>query len=88
MKGAILGFPEKIGGSIGSCRKTARKAVDTVDGRNPAPVDRLFVPLFTGFIHPRWCRISAINSSEGQYTTNNLRSESLNDGFQVWNLHF
>ena len=37
--------------------------------RNPAPVDRYFVPLFifiyrvlTCFNHPRWCRISSINS--------------------------
>ncbi len=27
----------------------------TVDGRNPAPVDMVNIPLFTtGFIHPRW----------------------------------
>ena len=31
----------------------------TVDGRNPAPVDRWFTTLFIGgFNHPRWCRIS------------------------------
>ena len=33
----------------------------TVDGRNPAPVDMENSPLFTGF-HPRWCRMSSINS--------------------------
>ena len=28
---------------------------DTVDGRNPAPVDMDNIPLFTtGFIHPKW----------------------------------
>ena len=42
----------------GSCRPC-----DTVDGGNPAPVDRWFIPLFTRvYIHPRWCRISSINS--------------------------
>ena len=35
----------------------------TVDGRNPAPVDMVNIP-FTTFIHVRWCRISAINSTE------------------------
>ena len=42
-----------------------KKTYDTVDGRNPANQLRLVVeiPLFTGFQHhPRWCRISAINS--------------------------
>ena len=34
----------------------------TVDGRNPAPVNRWFIPLFIGFNHPRWCRISSIHS--------------------------
>ena len=33
------------------------------DGRNPAPVDRWFIPFLSGFIHPMWCRISSINSS-------------------------
>ena len=40
---------------------------DTVDGQNPAPVDRQPIPLCTGsykcFTHPRWCRISSINST-------------------------
>ena len=30
--------------------------------RNLAPVDMVNIPLFTGFIHPSWCRISSINS--------------------------
>ena len=30
--------------------------------RNPAPVGRQFIPLFTRFIHSRWCRMSSINS--------------------------
>ena len=36
----------------------------SVDGRNPAPVEvGIFLPLFFhGFVHPRWCRISSINS--------------------------
>ena len=37
----------------------------TVDGRNPAPVNVVNVPVFIGsegFIHFRWCRISSINS--------------------------
>ena len=37
----------------------------TVDGRNPAPVDMVNIPLFTRFYIcqvARWCRISSINS--------------------------
>ena len=35
----------------------------TVDGRNPAPVQvGNLSHYFYGFIHPRWCRISSINS--------------------------
>jgi hypothetical protein len=30
---------------------------DTVDGRNPAPVDRWVILFSIGF-HPSWCRIS------------------------------
>ena len=26
----------------------------TVDGRDPAPVDRLFIPYIQSFVHPRW----------------------------------
>ena len=38
--------------------------VDTVDGRNPAPVDIVNIPLFTGYYtNPRWLfGISSINS--------------------------
>ena len=35
--------------------------ITTVDGWNPAPFDSLSQYL-QGSIHPRWCRISAINS--------------------------
>ena len=38
-----------------------RNLCDTVDGRNPAPVDMVNI-LIPGFMHPRWCRISSINS--------------------------
>ena len=39
------------------------EADDTVDGRNPAPVDRLFIPLFPRFyISQVVSRISCINS--------------------------
>ena len=33
-----------------------RLEIDTVDGRNPAPVDMVNIPLFTGifYIHPKW----------------------------------
>ena len=34
--------------------------------RNLAPVDLVNIPLFTGFIHPSWCRISSINSLTAQ----------------------
>ena len=35
----------------------------TVDGRNPAPVDKYSLSRYLqDFIHPRWCRISSINS--------------------------
>ena len=36
---------------------------DTVDGQNPAPVEVGSLPHYLpGFNHPRWCRISSINS--------------------------
>ena len=43
----------------------------TVDGRNPAPVEvGSLSHSLQGFIHPRWCRISSINSnSEIKYQT-------------------
>ena len=42
----------------------SEEKTDTVDGRNPAPVDLVNGSLshyLQGFIHPRWCRISTIN---------------------------
>ena len=35
---------------------------DTVDGQNPAPVDMINIPLFTGFYTSQVVRISSINS--------------------------
>ena len=48
--------------------KNYRHEITTVDGRYPANQLRLvaypnLIPLFTSFLHPRWCRISSINSS-------------------------
>ena len=40
----------------------SEEKTDTVDGRNPAPVDLVNGSLshyLKGFIHPRWCRISS-----------------------------
>ena len=45
-----------------SCQGINWNTRNTVDGRNPAPVDMVNIPLFTWFLHPRWCRISSINS--------------------------
>ena len=41
-------------------------SIHTVDGRNPAPVDMVNIPLFTSF-HACWVvsRISSINSTSG-----------------------
>ena len=37
----------------------------TVDGRNPAPVEvGSLSQCLQGFTHPRWCRISSIDSME------------------------
>ena len=36
--------------------------IRTVDGRNPAPVDMVISHHLDDFLHPRWCRISSINS--------------------------
>ena len=52
---------------VNSSHKTNGRSSHTVDGRNAAPVDRYFILLFTGVyscIHPRWCKISSINSTE------------------------
>ena len=38
-------------------------SIATVDGQNPAPVEAGSLSQYLqGFVHPRWCRISAINS--------------------------
>ena len=58
----------------------ARKShVSTVDGRNPASQLRLVVdlPLFTGLLHPRWCRISSSNSM-AKKTLNSQTLETIN----------
>ena len=48
-------FPYKPRDSYGSA---------TVDGRHPAPVEVGSLSHYLqGFIHPRWCRISSINST-------------------------
>ena len=40
-----------------------RNSHDNVDGRNPGTVEvGSLSPYWHGFIHPRWCRISSINS--------------------------
>ena len=41
----------------------AFKSTSTVDGRNPVLFDRYSLSHYLqGFIHPRWCRISSVNS--------------------------
>ncbi len=46
--------------------KRYQRIFDTVDGRNPAPVEVGSLSHYLqGFIDPRWCRISAINSIKG-----------------------
>ena len=42
--------------------QTFKPPINTVDGRNPAPVDVMYryPSIHGGFIHPRWCRISYI----------------------------
>ena len=46
-------------------------SVHTVDGTNPAPVNRYpGIPVshyLPGFIHSRWCRISSINSMDPRF---------------------
>ena len=56
------GFPIIFGNThIKNCQNGVVAVGTTVDGRNPANQLSLvvFFPLFTGFIHPRWCRISS-----------------------------
>ena len=43
-----------------SACSTSNTSSNTLDGRNPIPVDRQFMNL-QGFMHPRWWRISSIN---------------------------
>ena len=45
---------------------TIEKSFHTVDGRNPAPVIGSLSHYLRGFIHPRWCRLSSINSIKPQ----------------------
>ena len=60
---------DRAEGSLATAANRRDKRVDgqiwrnTVDGRNPAPVDMVNIPLVTGFLHSGWCRISSINSS-------------------------
>ncbi len=54
--------------------------IDTLDGRNPAPVDMVNIPLFTGFYTSQVVsRISSINS-----TTASLFSEDIFQAFEGW----
>ena len=56
-EGSLAGLQiEEINGWMGKIWR------NTVDGRNPAPVDMVNIPLVTGFLHPGWCRISSIYS--------------------------
>ena len=63
--GKKVGSPKKAGSFKNSWTRNGwTYHHTTIDGRNPAPVHRLSIPLFTGFLHPRWLfRISSINSS-------------------------
>jgi len=47
---------------FGSLSYDIRTLFDTVDGRNPAPVDMVNIPLLAGF-YTKWCRISSINGN-------------------------
>ena len=55
MQATQVDFPQatrkerKRASDWGGCATYARKMDDTFDGRNPAPVDMVNVPLFTGF---------------------------------------
>ena len=58
--------------------------VNTVDGRNPAPVDRQFIPLFTGFYKSQVVsRISSINSMK---SVSQQYHEPGQISFFVWSL--
>ena len=56
---------------------------NTVDGRNPAPVDSLCHYL-QGFLHPRWCRISSINSSSRGPGPAHCFARGLSGGCRTW----
>ena len=67
--GATLPGASSLADSLRRAGIVARDSLhDTVDGSeirpSPVEVDRLCHYL-QGFLHPRWCRISAINSSFG-----------------------
>ena len=53
----------ELPGSCSPSKKSLDPACDTVDGRNPAPVDMENLPVFIGLYLSRWCRISSINST-------------------------
>ena len=62
-------FQNRLGLYMNQCGKIflelKQMCTDTVDGRNLAPVDIGCVPRYLhGFTHPRWCRISSMNSSD------------------------
>jgi len=56
----------------------------TVDGRNPGPVDVVIIPLFAGIIHPRWCRISSINSMKCTNTKSCIEREQQITGGPIY----
>ena len=58
--------PSVVNDDLASGGSHPKKVASTVDGRNPAPVDIVNIPLFTGF-HTCWVvsRISSINSNKG-----------------------
>ena len=50
---------------------------NTVDGRNPAPVEVGSLSHYLqGFLHPRWCRISSINSMIHQLAIRTIHGPS------------
>ena len=49
-------------GHVGTCQTRTSGEGDTVDGKNPAPVDMADIPLFTGFHTCQVVRISSIKS--------------------------
>ena len=53
---------------------TLKSLVDyhTVDGRNPAALIRSLSHYLQGFIHPRWCRISSINSMKNRWVRDRI----------------